>query len=126
MAEDALLYRQIHPDWIFPPGEETQSRAFRPTAKDGDFISVYNGSNLSPEESYRHYTEVLELQSAGVLGISFAEVQSLGIPIKPDPQPDHPSHTLLDFSGLATNAKKRLAARDLNAKALQRGWLYQP
>ena len=125
MAEDALLYRQIHPDWISPT-EETQSRAFLPTAKDGDFLSVYNSKGLNPEESYRHYTEVLELPSAGVLGLSFAEVQNLGIPIKPDPQPDHPSHTLLDFSGFPSRKDKREAARELNKKANQHGWLYQP
>ena len=125
MPEDALLYRQIHPSWVSPQ-EGTQSRAFHPTAKDGDQISVYDGSSLSPQESYEHYTQVLELQSAGVVGISCAEVEDQGIRIQPDPLPDFPSHTLLDFSGLASNSQKRLAARNLNNKAIERGWLYRP
>ena len=125
MAEDDLLYRQIHPDWISTEGEP-QSRAFLPFPKDGDKLSVYDGNYLSPEESHDHYTQVLDYESAGVVGLSRAEVQALNIPIQPDPSEDFPSHTLLDFSIFPSKKEKRQAARKLKEKANERKWLYQP
>ena len=125
MPESDLLYRQVPRGEISTEGNP-QSQTFLPTKKDQDNLSMYDGSQLSPEESYQHYTEVLKLQSAGVVGISCAEAEALGIRIQPDPQPDFPSHTLLDFSNLTTNSKKREAARELKNKAIERGWLYRP
>ncbi|MEQ9588012.1 MAG: hypothetical protein RJS97_08670 [Parvibaculaceae bacterium] len=121
MNEDTIVYRQIHPNFVqdgFPT-----SQAFRPTPKDESKLSVYDGDQISAEQSYRHYTQEGSLVSVGVMGLQVAECTAQSIPVVPDPDP-FPEHALIDFTGLNDN-QCRKKGKKLQAKAVARGWLHR-
>ena len=66
MNDTTLLYRQIHPSFV-QDGRVT-SQAFRPTPKDQNQLSVYDGDLIGPPAAFEHYTEKLKHASVGVLG----------------------------------------------------------
>ena len=121
MNPGTLLYQQIHPSWVME-GRST-SQAFRPTPKDRNRLSVYDGDQITAEAAWRHYT--LELPSAGVMAVTVAECQWQQLAAIPDPLPDSPQHALIDFTGLTGN-EARHAARQLNRAANARGWQFGP
>lgn len=131
MDDNILLYRQINPQFIKNDLDTTQ--AFRPTKKDKKQLSVYDGSQIEPLESWEHYTEQLKLISDGVLGISVGESksleldegESLELPVLPKPEENFSEHVIIDFRGLSNNQIKQ-KAEDLKTKANERGWLYRP
>jgi hypothetical protein len=121
MNGDTLLLRQIHPSFI-QAGFAT-SQAFRPTPKDENLLSVYDGDMISPELAWHHYTKDLGLRSGGAAGLTVAECQSESLPSRPDPEP-FPEHAIIDFSDL-TDKQCRSKSKRLQAKAEARGWLYR-
>jgi hypothetical protein len=119
--DDTLLLRQVHPTWI-QSGRVT-SQVFKPTPKDQQCLSVYNGDQITPADSWRHFTENLGCQSVGVLSVSVAECRQLNLNARPDPGP-FPEHAVIDF-GQHRGAQLEAKAKQLRALAVQRGWQYQ-
>jgi hypothetical protein len=120
VTSDTLLLRQIHPGFV-QQGRVT-SQVFRPTPKDENRLSVYDGDRIEPQRAWQHYTTVLCLESAGVMAVSNAECGELDLPVAPDPDP-FPEHVVIDFSGLGKSAVEN-AAKKLRVRAETRGWLY--
>lgn len=121
MTPDTLLYRQIHPNFIHNGRPTTQ--AFRPTPKDENQLSVYDGDKIQPRASCEHYTFVLKYSSAGVMAVTNAECSAQSLPVIPDGKP-FPEHCSIDFSGLKRSEIEK-AAKVLAACAVTRGWQYQ-
>lgn len=122
MNSNTLLLRQVHPNF-FQNGRVT-SQAFRPTPKDEQKLSMYNGDQIDPQPAHRHYTETLDCASIGVLGVTVAECDELNLPAIEDPEP-FPEHVVLDYSAFPKNAIEKIA-KLLRVKAETRGWLYGP
>lgn len=123
MTPDTLLYRQIHPSWL-KEGRAT-SQAFRPTPKDDNHLSVYDGDQIGAAAAWRHYTLTLMLTSAGVVAVTLNECRQQQLTVVPDPLPDFAEHTLIDFSSRSAN-QARHVARQLARAANARGWQFQP
>jgi len=121
MNDHTLLLRQIHPGFV--QDGRPSSQAFRPTPKDEQKLSVYDGDQISPADAFEHYTESLKLDSRGVLAVSMAECGTLKLPVTPDPEP-FPEHAQIDFSAYGKSAIEK-KAKLLKAKAESRGWLYR-
>ena len=56
MNNETLLLRQIHPSFI-QAGHIT-SQAFRPTPKDQNKLSVYDGDQISAEDAWQHSRQI--------------------------------------------------------------------
>ncbi len=121
MTPDTLLYRQIHPNFIQNGRPTTQ--AFRPTPKDENQLSVYDGDKIQPQASWEHYTGVLKYRSVGVMAITNAECSAQSLPVVADGKP-FPEHCSIDFSSLKRSAIEK-AAKVLAVRAVTRGWQYQ-
>ena len=122
MDADTLLYRQVHPKFV-QEGRVT-SQAFRPTSKDNKCLSVYNGDLITAEESWRHYTNSLSLESTGVLAVTKAECEQRELRVESDPG-RFLEHAVIDFTGLGRSAIER-KADSLKTAACARGWRYRP
>ncbi len=120
MTANTLLFRQIHPSFV--QNGRVTSQPFRPTPKDESLLSVYDGDLISPEKSWLHFTTKLMQQSVGTMAVSVAECAAENLPSRPDPD-TFPEHAAIDFSGL-TDKECRTKSKKLQAKALERGWLY--
>ena len=118
LSGGTLLLRQINPSWL-RNGRPT-SQAFKPTRKDGKQLSFYDGDMVTPEESWRHYTEELGYASAGTMGITVDECDGFTVKRKPE---DFPAHVVIDFSE-NSGSEVRTAGRLLAKRARDRGWLY--
>lgn len=116
-----LLLRQVHPSFV--QDGRTSSQAFRPTPKDEQKLSVYDGDQITPADACEHYTNDQGLQSCGVLAVTVAECSALELPVAPDPEP-FPEHVLIDYSDCSKGATEK-KAKLLKAKAEARGWLYR-
>lgn len=121
MNAETLLLRQIHPNWI--QEGRVSSQAFRPTPKDENKLSAYDGDRMAPEVSWRHYTTELKLRSVGVMAITQGQCAEQSLPVVPDGIP-FPEHVLIDFSGMNKKTVER-TAKVLTGYARTRGWLYQ-
>ena len=121
MNDNTVLLRQIHPS--FSQDGRVTSQAFRPTPKDENQLSVYDGDQIAPEPSWEHYTGQLNFASVGVMGITVAECATLSLSAQPDPEP-FPEHAIIDFTAFSKNLIEKKAKR-LRAKAVARNWLYQ-
>jgi hypothetical protein len=71
MEDSTLLYRQINP--LFVQNGNISSQAFRPTTKDNNKLSVYDGSLISSKNAYEHFTGILGCSSIGVMAVSVRE-----------------------------------------------------
>lgn len=122
MNSETLLLRQIHPSYV--QDGRTTSQAFRPTPKDEEQLSVYNGDLIAPASCWQYFTGTLKLESAGVMALKQGECagQQLGVLEDGDPIPEHCS---IDFSGL-TNSDIKKKSQKLAAFARERGWLFVP
>jgi hypothetical protein len=121
MNDATLLLRQIHPGFV--QEGRVSSQAFRPTPKDEQRLSVYDGDQIGPQPAYEHYTTTLGFQSVGVMGVSVAECGTLELSVYPDPLPFQ-EHAVIDFSAFGKNAVEK-KAKLLRARAEARGWLYR-
>lgn len=122
MNSSTTLIRQIHPSFI-QEGRVT-SQAFRPTPKDQEKLSVYDGDMMDAKSAWKHYTETLGHTSVGALGVTVSECESLDLTAAPDPEPFR-EHVLIDFS---MHGRKQIEtrAKKLKSHAESRGRLYQP
>jgi hypothetical protein len=121
VTPETLLHRQIHPSFI-QQGRPT-SQAFRPTPKDENKLSAYDGDKIQPKASWEHYTGFLHLASAGVMALTHAECVAQCLVVAEDGDP-FPEHCSIDFSNLTKKAIEK-AAKILAEGAIARGWLYQ-
>ncbi len=122
MNSNTVLLRQVHPSF-FQNGRVT-SQVFRPTPKNGQKLSLYDGDKIAPHPDHRHYTEVLGCELIGVLGVTVVECAELELPAIEDPEP-FPEHVVVDFSAFEKKAVET-KAKLLKAKAENRGWLFGP
>ena len=124
-----LLLRQIHPSFV-SGAARVSSRVFDPlrsggsAGRDRRVLSVYDGSLISAQSAFQHYTEELGRNSCGVLAVDEDECVSLGIAVERDGV-GFPEHVSLDFDGLSRGEIKEAAER-LLATAVKRGWQYGP
>jgi hypothetical protein len=121
MNGDTLLLRQIHPTFV-QHGRVT-SQAFRPTPKDEQRLSVYDGNKITQQDAWQHYTQVLGHASSGVMAVSVEECTALDLPAIADPTP-FPEHVVIDFSAFEKR-QIETKAKLLKAKAEVRDWLYR-
>ncbi len=121
MNSDTLLLRQINPSFI--QNGRVTSQAFRPTPKDENKLSVYDGDQITPENSWIHFTSNPQCRSDGVLAISYEQCDQQSIPVIADGIP-FPEHAYLNFSDMGKGEIER-KAKILVSKAQERGWLYQ-
>ncbi|MBV7530606.1 hypothetical protein [Chitinophaga sp. sic0106] len=126
LKSETLLYRQVHPSWVQNGGVSNQafvtSQTFKPTPKDQNKLSMYDGDQYSAQESYEHYSE--KLTSAGVLGVTVKEFQLEELPCESD-DVTFQGHVLVDYGDhtKGTIERKSKKIRDI---AIQRGWVYIP
>jgi hypothetical protein len=129
MEEKTLLHRQIHPTFVVNDIVSTQafiisSKAFMPSEKDNDQLSVYNGEKFSPKDSYDHYRK--QYESYGVLSVAIQEATSIdNLAVVEDNIP-FDGHAYIDFSKVTTNNQKTKRAGKLRDFATKRGWTYKP
>lgn len=121
MTPQTLLLRQINPSFI-QAGRVT-SQAFRPTPKDENLLSVYDGDKIQAQAAWQHYTATLGLTSDGVMAVSNDECASENLPVIADgiPFPEHASINYSTFSKSEVEKKAKM----LKQKAQARGWLFQ-
>ena len=122
MNEETLLHRQVHPSWT-RDGSVT-SQAFRPTPKDMEMLSVYDGDRITAVSTWEHHTGQ-GMESCGVMAVTKGECERLGLRVVPDPLPVSPEHVLIDFTGLS-RSRTRQVARLMAQMAIARGWLFRP
>jgi hypothetical protein len=121
MTEDTHLLRQINPSWI-QQGRIT-SQVFKPTPKDQKKLSAYDGDIITPENAWKHYTEILEFKSVGVMAVAVSDCIACHLSYFSDPVP-FPEHVIIDFSGFSTTQIES-KAKYLKRMAESRGWLYR-
>ena len=121
MTRDTLLFRQVNPGWI-REGRVT-SQAFKPTAKDGKKLSVYDGDQVMAQQAYVHYTSSLGLPSVGVMAVNVHECGQQSLPVTPDPVL-FPEHVVIDFRD-CSNTDIKTKAKYLTRAATLRGWQYR-
>lgn len=122
MNRSTLLLRQVNPSFV--QNGRVTSQVFRPTPKDQQQLSVYDGDLTDAPAAYQHYTESLELASDGVLAVTVDECSQLDLPARNDPKPDFQAHAVIDFSDFGkSQAEKK--AKSLRRKAESRDWLYR-
>lgn len=121
MDSDTLLLRQIHPSFV-QNGRPT-SQAFRPAPKDECFLSVDDGSKISPRASWERFTKTPECRSAGVMAVTYSECSEQGLPVIADGDP-FPEHCSIDFSNLTKGTVEK-KAKILVRRAAERDWLFK-
>ena len=121
MNGQSLLLRQIHPTFV-QAGRIT-SQAFRPTPKDENKLSVYDGDQTTAEASWQHFTASSDCSSAGVMAVTNGKCIALGLGLIADGQP-FPEHVSIDYSAFTRNEIEK-KAKVLKVHAEVRGWLYQ-
>lgn len=122
MNDSTLLLRQVHPSFV--QDGFASSVAFRPNTFDKGLMTVYDGDLVSAEGSWLHYTTVSNRSSAGVVGLTVQECTAEELTARPDPVP-FLEHAVVDFTKVEEKSW-RSKSKKLQAKAMLRGWLYQP
>lgn len=121
MTETTLLLRQINPSFI-QQGRVT-SQAFRPTPKDRQKLSVYDGDMISAARAWVHFTQTQRLQSVGVLGVTVQECRNEELEVRSSPE-HFAEHAEIDFLELTPNQCEKKGKR-LRSAAEARGWLHR-
>lgn len=121
MTPETMLLRQVHPQFI--QEGRISSQVFKPTPKDENLLSVYDGDQITAERAWLHFTSELKFSSVGVVAVTVGECHGQDLTVRPDPEP-FPEHVVIDFSGCSRGQleKKSKRLRDI---AESRGWLYQ-
>ena len=122
MTGETLLLRQVHPNFI--QADFVSSQAFRPTPKDESRSSVSDGDQITAEAAYIGYVAVRKLASVGVVAVTVEKCAAEGLPARPNPLPDDPTHAVIDYTGLSKGQCETKGKR-LKAKAEARGWLHR-
>lgn len=134
MQVSSLLHRQIHPTFVVNDIVSNQafivnalvvsSRAFTPTEKDENKLSVYNGEKFSAKDSYIHYTA--NYKSCGVLSVTVEEVQSVSPLSTAEDNIPFDGHSYIDFSSVTSKNQRIKRAGRLRDMAVKRSWTYKP
>ena len=122
MTNDTHLLRQVNPSWV-QAGRIT-SQLFRPTPRDNKRSSVYDGDQITAEDSWSHFTDQLGFQSVGVMSVTVGECEEDDLPAEADPEP-FPEHAVIKFDGCGSNAEIEKKAKKLRNTAVKRGWQYE-
>jgi hypothetical protein len=122
MTGATLLLRQIHPNFV--QDGFASSVAFRPNESDKGLMSAYDGDLITAEASWTHYTTIAKKKSIGATALTVDECAAESLPARPDPTP-FPEHAVVDFTGVEEK-HWRTKSKKLQARALARGWRYQP
>lgn len=122
MKHDSLLLRQISPSWM-RDGRIT-SQAFKPTRKDANLLSVYDGELIGARDAHAHFTTVLGYRSVGVVAVTVEECQTLGLEVRSEPD-RFAEHAVLDFTPLPTASLRKDAAKQLADYATSRDWQFR-
>lgn len=129
MQKDTLLLRQVHPSFIQADKISSQvfsitSQVFKPTPKDNNKLSVYNGEKYSPQESHTHFTNIdKSYKSHGVVAVSVEECNNEVLNCEENNIP-FDGHSFIDFEPLSINQIEK-KAKKLKNYAMSRGWLYK-
>jgi FlaG/FlaF family flagellin (archaellin) len=128
MNQHTLLLRQVHPSFVQADKISSQvfnitSQVFKPTPKDKNKLSVYNGEKFTAEESHTHFTGNDVGTSCGVVGVTCDECSKESLVCLEDNDP-FDGHAMIDFTGLTNNQIEK-NAKKLKASATTRGWLYR-
>ncbi len=75
MTDSTLMLRQIHKNFI--QNGRVSSQAFRPTPKDKNLLSVYNGDAIQAKDAFTHYTEILDMSSCEIMAVTGNEIRQL-------------------------------------------------
>lgn len=120
MTGTTLLLRQIHPSFI-KLGRVT-SQAFRPTPKDEQKLSVYDGDLIEPAASWEHY-RARKLESVGVMAVTVEECEKEDLVARSSPEHfrEHAEIDFLDFN--ANQCEKK--GKKLKSASEARGWMHQ-
>ncbi len=121
MTNDTLLLRQVNPSWV-QAGRIT-SQVFKPTRKDKNRLSVYDGDQISPADSWTHYTDQLGHKSVGVVAVTVAECQKHELSAVSDPGPFQ-EHAVIEFDNCSSSQIEK-KAKHLKKAAEVRGWQYR-
>lgn len=121
MNSETLLHRQVNPSWV--QGDFVTSQAFRPTPKDEKRLSVYDGDQVGPMDSWRHFTGDLGFGSVGVVSVTVAECEEQELPAEPNPEP-FPEHVVINFDS-CTSSEIKKKSKHLKKAAEIRGWMYR-
>ena len=122
MTPETLLYRQVSATYV-QHGEIT-SQVFKPTVKDNKRLSVYDGSQISAEDAWKHYVQTLSHGSIGVVAVAVQECTDLQLGVETDPAP-FKEHSIINFAALSRSQIER-KADSLKQRALERGWQFGP
>ena len=122
MDGNTQLYRQVNPNFV--QENRVTSQAFCPNENDNGLLSVYDGDQITPEDSWKHYRSEFGLESAGVVAVTINECNSLNIEAILDGFP-YPEHVSLDMQAF-TGSQLKKEARRLKVMANRRGWLFRP
>lgn len=112
MADNTHLYRQVHPSWV-QAGRVT-SQVFKPTAKDDNKLSVYDGDQISAEKAWMHYTKELGHSSSGTLATTVGECRNESLNVRFDGEP-FPEHVSIGFESRGDKSIDGIAKRLRNA-----------
>jgi len=104
-------------------GQNHTSQVFKPTPKDNNKLSAYDGDQISAEKAWMHYTKELGYASIGAVAVSVQECQSESLTVRLDREP-FPEHVSIDFDSRGGKSIDGIAKRLKNA-AVSRGWQYQ-
>jgi hypothetical protein len=121
VTDETLLLRQVHPGFI--QHDRPSSQVFRPTPKNENKLSVYDGDLITPERSWLHFTGDLGFQSVGVLAVTVGECNEQSLPAVSSPEV-FKEHAHIDFTGCAASQIEK-KGKKLLAAALARGWQYR-
>jgi len=121
MNDETTLLRQIHAAFIH--GGRVGSSAFRPSKKDKDLLSVYNGDLITAESAFQHFNDRPNCSSQWVCGVTYHEVDSIGLESRPDVEDHFPEHAVIDFTPYGGSRQEKLA-KQLRDFAHNRGVLY--
>jgi len=120
MTMETLLLRQIHPSFI-KLGRVT-SQAFRPTPKDEQKLSVYDGDMISAAAAWTHYRG-RNLESTGVMAVTVEECAREELVARSSPEV-FAEHAEIDFLHFNPNQCESKGKR-LKSVAEDRGWLHR-
>lgn len=122
--ESEILLRQVHPQWF--QDKRLYSAAFRPTPKDEGELSVHSKALIEPEPSFHEYAKKYgDDKSAGVWGLSIADLNAQAIKAYRDPFENDEPHCVADFN-THTKSQWDKIGKKLRAAADTRGPLFMP
>ncbi|WP_299343142.1 hypothetical protein [uncultured Pseudoxanthomonas sp.] len=122
--ESEVLLRQVHPQWF--QEKRLYSAAFRPTPKDQGELSVHSKALIEPEPCFDEYVEKYgKDKSAGVWGLSVADLNAQFIKAYRDPIDGDEPHCVADFNPHTKSQWEKLSKK-LRAAADARGPLHLP